>query len=102
MVFPTQSAFFRELVTLIDSILLGHRIVMRSVRRASSAVDELAKLMPDTDERITDAGETEEVPVSELSEGDLVLVRPGASVPADVSSRRMIRTSRSLKVSHLA
>jgi len=83
VIFPTQSAFFWELVTLIDIMLLGHWIEMRSVRRASSAVDELAKLMPDTAERITDDGETEEVPVSDLSEGDLVLVRPGASVPAD-------------------
>ncbi|MEF8802422.1 MAG: heavy metal translocating P-type ATPase [Halapricum sp.] len=83
VVFPTQSAFFWELVTLIDIMLLGHWIEMRSVRRASSALDELAKLMPDTAERITDGGETEEVPVSDLDEGDLVLVRPGASVPAD-------------------
>ncbi|GAB7011540.1 heavy metal translocating P-type ATPase [Halorubrum trueperi] len=83
VIFPTQSAFFWELVTLIDIMLLGHWIEMRSVRRASSAVDELAKLMPDTAERITDSGDTEEVPVSELSEGDLVLVRPGASIPAD-------------------
>ncbi|WP_373325174.1 heavy metal translocating P-type ATPase [Halomicrobium urmianum] len=83
VVFPTQSAFFWELVTLIDIMLLGHWIEMRSVRRASSALDELAKLMPDTAERITESGETEEVPVNELSEGDLVLVRPGASVPAD-------------------
>ncbi|MGB9966337.1 heavy metal translocating P-type ATPase [Halobacterium hubeiense] len=83
VVFPMQSAFFWELVTLIDIMLLGHWIEMRSVRRASSAVDELAKLMPDTAERITDDGETEEVPVSDLVEGDLVLVRPGASVPAD-------------------
>ncbi|WP_248898350.1 heavy metal translocating P-type ATPase [Haloplanus halobius] len=83
VVFPTQSAFFWELVTLIDIMLLGHWIEMRSVRRASSAVDELAKLMPDTAERITESGETEKVPVSELSERDLVLIRPGASVPAD-------------------
>ncbi|WP_235167700.1 copper-translocating P-type ATPase [Halobacterium salinarum] len=83
VVFPTESAFFWELVTLIDIMLLGHWIEMRSVRRASSAVDELAKLIPDTAERITDDGETEEVLVSELTEGDLVLVRPGASVPAD-------------------
>jgi Cu2+-exporting ATPase len=83
VVFPTQSAFFWELVTLIDVMLLGHWIEMRSVRRASSALDELAKLMPDTAERITDDGDTEEIPVSDLSEGDLVLVRPGASVPAD-------------------
>ncbi|WP_394352742.1 heavy metal translocating P-type ATPase [Halorubellus sp. JP-L1] len=83
VIFPTESAFFWELVTLIDIMLLGHWIEMRSVRRASSAVDELAKLMPDTAERITDDGETEEVPVSDLTEDDLVLVRPGASVPAD-------------------
>ena len=82
VVVPTSSAFFWELVTLIDIMLLGHWIEMRSVRRASSALDELAKLMPDTAERITDDG-TEEVPVSDLSEDDLVLVRPGASVPAD-------------------
>nr|WP_259369971.1 heavy metal translocating P-type ATPase [Salinarchaeum sp. Harcht-Bsk1] len=75
--------FFWELVTLIDVMLLGHWIEMRSVRRASSALDELAKLMPDTAERIVESGETEEVPVHQLSEGDLVLVRPGASVPAD-------------------
>ncbi|WP_434530229.1 copper-translocating P-type ATPase (plasmid) [Haloarcula sp. NS06] len=83
VVFPTQSAFFWELVTLIDIMLLGHWIEMRSVRRASSALDELAKLMPDTAERITDSDDTEEVPVNQLEEGDLVLVRPGASVPAD-------------------
>jgi Cu2+-exporting ATPase len=81
--FPTESAFFWELVTLIDVMLLGHWTEMRSVRRASSALDELAELMPDTAERVTDGGGTEEVPVSALSEGDLVLVRPGASVPAD-------------------
>ncbi|SFG34975.1 Cu2+-exporting ATPase [Halopelagius inordinatus] len=83
VVFPTQSAFFWELVTLIDIMLLGHWIEMRSVRRASSALDELAKLIPDTAERITESGETEEVPVNELNDGDLVLVRPGANVPAD-------------------
>jgi len=83
VIFPTQSAFFWELVTLIDIMLLGHWIEMRSVRRASSALDELAKLMPDTAERLTHDGETEEVPVSDLGKGDLVLVRPGASVPAD-------------------
>jgi Cu2+-exporting ATPase len=83
VVFPTQSAFFWELVTLVDIMLLGHWIEMRSVRRASSALDELAKLMPDTAERITDSGDTEDIPVNQLEEGDLVLIRPGASVPAD-------------------
>ena len=83
VVYPTSAAFFWELVTLIDVMLLGHWIEMRSVRRASSALDELAKLVPDTAERITEGGDVEEVPVADLQEGDLVLVRPGASVPAD-------------------
>jgi Cu2+-exporting ATPase len=75
--------FFWELVTLIDVMLLGHWIEMRSVRQASHALDELAKLMPDTAERILPDGDTEEVPLSQLQEGDLLLVRPGAGIPAD-------------------
>ncbi len=74
---------FWELVTLIVIFLLGHWIEMRSVRRASGALDELAELMPDTAERVTESGDVEEVRVDELTEGDLVLVRPGANVPAD-------------------
>jgi Cu2+-exporting ATPase len=83
LLLPGQEGFFWELVTLIDIMLLGHWIEMRSVRQASGALNELAKLMPDTAERIHPDGSTEEVPVSRLREGDLVLVRPGASIPAD-------------------
>ena len=75
--------FFWELVTLIDIMLLGHWLEMRSVRQASGALNELAKLMPDTAERIRSDDTTETVPVSTLRRGDLFLVRPGASVPAD-------------------
>ncbi len=77
-----DSGFFWEMATLIDIMLLGHWIEMRSIRQATGALNELAKLMPDIAERITDSG-TEEVPVSQLQTNDLVLVRPGASVPAD-------------------
>jgi Cu2+-exporting ATPase len=80
---PEQMDFFWELVTLIDIMLLGHWIEMRSVRQASGALDSLAKLMPDTAERLNENGETETVPVSELHTGDRILVRPGASIPAD-------------------
>jgi len=80
---PTGTTFFWELVTLIDIMLLGHWIEMRSIRQASGALNELAKLMPDTAERIGQNGETKTVSVDELQKGDLVLVRPGASVPAD-------------------
>jgi Cu2+-exporting ATPase len=80
---PTSTTFFWELVTLIDIMLLGHWIEMRSVRQASGALNELAKLMPDTAERIRQDGSIESVSVHQLRNGDLVLVRPGASVPAD-------------------
>jgi Cu2+-exporting ATPase len=78
-----ESGFFWEMATLIVIMLLGHWIEMRSVRRASGALNELAKLMPDTAERILDDGEIEVVPVSALHHNDLVLVRPGGSMPAD-------------------
>jgi Cu2+-exporting ATPase len=81
--FSLGSTFFWELVTLIDIMLLGHWIEMRSVRQASGALNELARLMPDTAERILEDGEIEEVSTTSLKKGDLVLVRPGASVPAD-------------------
>jgi len=82
-IFSLGSTFFWELVTLIDIMLLGHWIEMRSVRQASGALNELAKLMPDTAERIREDGENEEVPITSLKNDDRVLVRPGASVPAD-------------------
>jgi P-type Cu2+ transporter len=75
--------FFWELVTLIDIMLLGHWIEMRSVRQASGALNTLAKLMPDTAEHIMPNGNIHTMPVSSLKTGDLVLVRPGASIPAD-------------------
>jgi Cu2+-exporting ATPase len=81
--FDLGESFFWELVTLIDVMLLGHWMEMRSVRQASGALDELAKLMPDTAERLIENGDTEEVPVWQLSKGDKVLVRPGASIAAD-------------------
>jgi P-type Cu2+ transporter len=75
--------FFWELVTLIDIMLLGHWIEMRSVRQASGALSTLATLMPDTAEHIMPDGSTHTMPVSSLKPGNLVLVRPGASIPAD-------------------
>ena len=75
--------FFWEMATLIDIMLLGHWMEMRSVRQASGALNELAKLMPDTAERVTENGNTETVNLTELHNGDVVLVRPGAGVPAD-------------------
>ena len=79
--FPGMDLWW-ELATLVTIMVLGHWIEMRSISQAQGALKELAKLIPDTAVRIQ--GErAEEVSASELHEGDLVLVRPGASVPAD-------------------
>jgi Cu2+-exporting ATPase len=72
-----------ELATLVTIMLLGHWIEMRSINQAQGALQELAKLLPDTARRIREDGTEEEVPVSALHRGDLVLVRPGESVPVD-------------------
>ena len=71
-----------ELATLVTIMLLGHWIEMRSIGQAQGALRELAKLLPDMAVRITADG-TEDLPVTDLRDGDLVLIRPGAGVPAD-------------------
>ncbi|MBI4317837.1 MAG: heavy metal translocating P-type ATPase [Chloroflexi bacterium] len=71
-----------ELSTLVVVMLLGHWIELSAVGRARGALAELAKLLPDTAERIVD-GRTEEVRIEELRVGDTVLVRPGGRIAAD-------------------
>ncbi|MFL5539147.1 MAG: copper-translocating P-type ATPase [Longimicrobiaceae bacterium] len=73
---------WEELATLVTIMVLGHWIEMRSIQQAQGALKELAKLLPSTALRLR-GDATEEVPVDQLREGDLVLVRPGASIPAD-------------------
>jgi YHS domain-containing protein len=74
--------FWWELATLVTIMLLGHWLEMASVSSAQNALNELAKLLPDTAEKITSSG-TETVSVSELKIGDKVLVRPGSQIPID-------------------
>lgn len=75
-------ALWEELATLVTIMVLGHWVEMRSITQAQGALRELAKLLPNTAVRLV-GDRTEDVPVSELRDGDLLLVRPGASVPAD-------------------
>ena len=74
--------FWWELAALIAIMLLGHWQEMKAIGLASNALAALAELLPDGTERVTDAG-IEIVPISELKEGDVVLVRSGARIPAD-------------------
>jgi Cu2+-exporting ATPase len=74
--------FWWELAALIAIMLLGHWQEMKAIGQASNALAALAELLPDEAERVTDQG-TETVSISELAEGDVVLVRSGARIPAD-------------------
>ncbi|WP_082821336.1 heavy metal translocating P-type ATPase [Gemmatimonas phototrophica] len=83
--FPAMP-LWEELASLVTIMLLGHWLEMRSVSQAQGALGELAKLLPSSATRVHGAGtdeRLEEVPVAALHDGDIVLVRPGANVPAD-------------------
>ncbi len=79
----TGKVFFWELATLVDVMLLGHWIEMKSVMGASKALEELAKLMPSNAHKVTADGSVTDVPLSELAVDDKVLIKPGEKIPAD-------------------
>lgn len=75
--------FFWELVTLIDIMLLGHWIEMKSIMGASRALEELARLMPSDAHKLMPDGSIKDVPIDGLVVGDKVIVKPGEKIPAD-------------------
>jgi len=75
--------FFWELATLIDIMLLGHWIEMRSILSASRALEELAKLLPNIAHKILSSGEIVDVELSEITVGDKILIKPGEKIPSD-------------------
>src|SRR5215467_14402326 len=79
--FPGSDLWW-ELATLVTIMVLGHWVEMRSISQAQGALQELAQLLPDTAVRVV-GDRMETVAVSDLQVGDVVLVRPGASIPAD-------------------
>ncbi len=79
----TGKMFFWELATLVDIMLLGHWIEMKSVMGASKALEELAKLMPSDAHKLMPDGSVKDVPLNELSVDDKVLIKPGEKIPAD-------------------
>lgn len=80
---PMVNDFFWELSTLIVIMLLGHWIEMNSVMNAGSALNKLAELLPDNAHLVQSNGQTQEVSVHELSEGQTILIKSGEKVPAD-------------------
>jgi len=79
----TGKMFFWELASLIDIMLLGHWIEMKSVMGASHALEELAKLMPSDAHKLMPDGSMKDVPLGELAVNDKVLIKPGEKIPAD-------------------
>ncbi len=75
--------FFWELASLIDIMLLGHWIEMKSIMGASRALDELARLMPSDAHKVYENGNITDVPLDKLTVGDTVLVKPGEKIPVD-------------------
>ncbi len=75
--------FFWELATLIDVMLLGHWIEMKSVMGASKALEELARLMPSDAHKLMPDGSIKDIPLGELMADDNVLIKPGEKIPAD-------------------
>jgi Cu2+-exporting ATPase len=75
--------FFWELVTLIDIMLFGHWIEMKSVMGAGNALQKLAALIPDTAHLLNSDGSTQDIAVSTLKGGEQLLVKPGERIPAD-------------------
>ncbi|MBC6388948.1 copper-translocating P-type ATPase [Lactobacillus kunkeei] len=80
---PMVNDFFWELSTLIVIMLLGHWIEMNSVMNAGSALNKLAELLPDNAHLVESDGQTKDVSVHELSEGQTILIKSGEKVPAD-------------------
>lgn len=74
---------FWELATLVDIMLLGHWIEMRSVMGASDALEKLVQLMPNEAHKLDENDDVQDVPISELKNNDRVLVKPGEKVPVD-------------------
>ena len=79
----TGKMFFWELASLVDIMLLGHWIEMKSVMGASKALEELAKLMPSDAHKLMPDGSVKDVPLGELAVDDKVLIKPGEKIPAD-------------------
>jgi Cu2+-exporting ATPase len=75
--------FYWELATLLDVMLLGHWMEMRSVQSASKALEHLAAMAPSVAHLVRDDGSVEDVAVMRLSAGDRIMIRPGEQVPAD-------------------
>lgn len=78
----TGMDFYWEMATLIDIMLLGHWLEMKSIKGASQALELLVKMMPSNAHLVT-GGETKDVPVEELKENDMVAVKPGEKIPVD-------------------
>lgn len=74
--------FFWELATLIDIMLLGHWLEMRSTMAASRALESLVALLP-SKVHVERAGEVQDIDLKDLKSNDIIIVKPGEKIAAD-------------------
>ena len=92
----TGQVYFDSVTMFTFFLLVGRFLELRARQRSSEVADSLVKLLPVMATKILD-NKTEQVLVNSLTEGDLVLVKPGEIIPADgVISKGKSRIDESL------
>ena len=75
--------YFETAAIIITLILVGKLLETRTKEKASSAVRKLMDLQPRMAKVIREGNREEEIPVEQVQEGDLLVIRPGERVPVD-------------------
>jgi P-type Cu+ transporter len=75
--------YFESAAVIVELVLLGQVLELRARGRVSGALRALLGLAPKTARRVGADGVELDIPVDEVSPGDLVRVRPGEKVPVD-------------------
>lgn len=81
--FPFASVYFETAAIIITLILVGRLLETRTKEKASSAVRKLMDLQPRMAKVIREGNREEVIPVEQVRQGDLLVIRPGERVPVD-------------------
>jgi len=81
--FPFKSVYFESAAIIITLILIGRLLETRTKEKASDAVRKLLDLQPRMSKVIREGGEEVEIPVEQVQEGEVMIIRPGERIPTD-------------------